>query len=102
MLSTFCPQGLAFAPKSEQLNYWLREKPLEMRIVLDRFCKFACEFSRFCPISAGEGSRLTWIDRSFLPNNWSEGEELLLSIQANFAREFTAAEYASVLLEPCC
>jgi hypothetical protein len=38
MLSTFCPQGLAFALKSEQLNYWLREKPLEMRIVLDRFC----------------------------------------------------------------
>jgi hypothetical protein len=73
-----------------------------MRIVLDRFCKFACEFSRFCPISAGEGSRLTRRDRSFEPKNWTEGEELLFTIQASFAREFTTAECANVLLEPYC
>jgi hypothetical protein len=42
-----------------------------MRIVLDRFWKFAGEFSRFCPIEAAEGSRLTWRDRSFSPKGWS-------------------------------
>jgi hypothetical protein len=38
------PKRASFCPKSEQFIYWLQEKPLEMRIVLDRFCKFACEF----------------------------------------------------------
>jgi hypothetical protein len=50
----------------------------------------------------GEGSRLTRIDRSFSPKNWSEGEELLLTIQAIVAREFPTAECVNVLLEPCC
>ncbi len=64
-VSRFCPQGLAFALKLEQLNPCLQKKPLEMRIVLDHFCKFARAFSRFCPLKAAEGSRLTRRDRSF-------------------------------------
>jgi len=73
-----------------------------MRIVPVRFCKFVREFSRFCPLYAGGGFRLTRIERSFQPKNWSEGEEFLLTIQAIFAREFPTAECANVLLEPCC
>lgn len=69
-VNTFCPQMLTFAPNVEQFNHWRREKPLEMRIVLNRFCTFASEFSRFCPFSVGEGLRLSWIDRSFSSKNW--------------------------------
>ncbi len=42
------------------------------------------------------------LDRSFSPKNWTEGEELLLTIQASFAREFPTAECTNVLLEPYC
>lgn len=53
-----------------------------MRIVLDRFCKLTREISRFYLFSAGEGRGLTRRDRSFSPKNWTEGEEILLIIQA--------------------
>jgi len=69
--------------------------------MLDRFCKFAGEFPRACPFSVGEGLRLTQRDRSFSSKNGTEEEKLLLTIQAFFAHEFTTAECANGLLEPC-
>jgi len=72
-----------------------------MRTVLDRFCTFAGEFFRFCLFSASGGLGLTRRDRSFSPKSWTEGKELLLIIQALFARECTNTKCVNVLAEPC-
>jgi hypothetical protein len=50
----------------------------------------------------GKAFRLTRRDRSFSPKNWTEGEKLLLTIQAIFAREFPTPAGTNVLLEPYC
>ena len=72
-----------------------------MRIALDRFCTFGYEFSRFCLFYAVLSGSLAGQDCSFSPKNWAEGEVLLLTIQALFAREFTTTQWLNGLLEPC-
>src|SRR5260370_17842669 len=71
-----------------------------MRIILDRFCKFAPDFSRFCPFYADCYRTLTWRDSLLSAKNWTEGEKLLLTIQAIFAHEFTPPKAVNVDLKP--
>jgi len=49
-VSTFCPEGLALAPKGKQLNHWQAEKPLQTRMAVCRSCTFGQSASRFCSL----------------------------------------------------
>src|SRR5260370_41344586 len=71
-----------------------------MRIFLDRFFKFARDFSRFCPFYTDCYRSLTWRDSLLSAKNWTEGEKLLLTIQAIFAHEFTPPKAVNVDLKP--
>ena len=69
--------------KSEQINHWRREKPLEMQIVLNRFCKCVCEFYCFCVLCVGEIRRKAGETRPFQPQNQAGTKQQKFTIQAN-------------------
>ena len=69
-----------------------------MRIVLNRFCKFTHVHFRLLPVLCKLRFQADSERSPLFAQNWTEGEELLLIIQAKFACEFTTAKNANVLV----